>query len=165
MRFHPAVLALALTAAACAPTSQMPTVDPALARAEAEKQRELAITDRVSELARLRRVADRLLVAGADLCGKRVAWRLGLAVATRDEFDSDFRDAETKKLGMDDRLRALVVVADRPAARAGVQASDALVALEGWKVPRRRATSTSAWCRMTTSMPRPTATPSTSTPA
>jgi hypothetical protein len=74
-----ALLALAAGAASCAPQSRFPEITAEEAKAEAEKQRELAVEQMVAFKERLRRVRHPVLKAAAELgrCSDKVQRQVG----------------------------------------------------------------------------------------
>ncbi len=124
-----ALLATALVA--CAPTTRRVSVDPALARVEASKQREIALESQMDDQFRLLRVAWPLLVAGADLCGKEVRAAPGFVHANRYVFPKELRDTAARVYGVGESLKVLNVFPGSPADTAGVKAGDTLISLAG----------------------------------
>jgi len=121
---------------------------PARADEEAEVERLFGLVlDRlITGQLRVMRVAERMRIDGAQLCGGDVVPVLGLYAADRDSFD-DFRPffgdidaffetAETR-FGLGDDPRVLAVAPGLPADLAGIRAGDTIVAVDG-KKPRMR---------------------------
>ncbi len=131
-------LVLVLVLSACAPVSHLPTVDNELARAEAEKQRELAFESFLGQSDRAGRVAFPILTANTELCGDTVTPTVGFTIATQRALPEDFRSAAKKMLGIDDNVTILAVVEGSPAALSGLQVGDRITAIDDWTVPTGR---------------------------
>lgn len=76
------MVALALMTACVAPTSRLPTVNPAEAQAEAEKQMAVAIEEDDRLAQRLAQVAVPILAANTDQCGDHIRNRAGVQFKT-----------------------------------------------------------------------------------
>lgn len=134
MTVRPAIaLALvgAVALAACAPTSRFPTVDPAVAEAEARKQRVAALETQLRRNGRLQNTAFPILVAGAELCGDAVAPRLGLGTVTLEHYGREWRETSRTHFGIGDRLTVLFVVKGSPAEAAGLERGDKILRFDG----------------------------------
>jgi len=55
--------AIVLLAAACAPVSKLPEIDPKAAEAEAEKQREITVREQEKAINRVHRLSQRIRIA------------------------------------------------------------------------------------------------------
>ncbi len=124
---------LLLLAAACAPVTRAPDVDPELAKAEAEKQHLLVVDRYVAELRRLNAIAFRIFTANADLClekGKG-AIGFGIKVGNAYTFPKEMESGARRVIGGGGHVRLVAVAPDSPAATAGLRDGDAILALNG----------------------------------
>ena len=133
MRVAP--LALLLIAAACAPVSKLPKIDSKLAEAEALKQRELVIREKVKNEARLINVVFPILRDSADLCGEKVGRGAGMKLANIRMFPPEYHKAAENVLGMSDRPQVMVIADGSPAAEAGLKPGDVITELDDWAAP------------------------------
>jgi membrane-associated protease RseP (regulator of RpoE activity) len=119
------------------------------AAGEAEETRrlnELALDLMLAGQARVTAVADRIRIAGAAFCGGNVVPVFGAFAADRTTFDDLFQDkdfvkpfletaAERFRLVAEPRL--LLVAPGLPAAQAGLEAGDRVLAIDGREIERR----------------------------
>lgn len=124
------VVALSIAAAACAPTTQRPTVDTAASASEARLQRAMAFENAQAQRHRLNAVANRILVAGTEFCGEKIKPTFGFTFTTVAMFPSDMQSA-AREAGYGDTTDITDVVAGLPAALAGLRARDRLVSAGG----------------------------------
>jgi membrane-associated protease RseP (regulator of RpoE activity) len=124
-------LACAMAAACATPDTQLPDTDASDTSAAAEQQRRFVLTSRLDTQKRVHNVAYRVLSANADLCGEDVSPVLGLQSMQIDAVARDYRGSAQGLWRLDERPRVMHVVPDSAAARAGVQAGDVLISLNG----------------------------------
>ena len=124
-------LIVAAFIAGCAPTSQLPTVDEGLARAEAHKQRMEATAAHVENLRRLHDVSFHILKSNVELCGKKVRHFGGYAGFTLDQMDKEWRDSMRLQFGVGNRVTIFGVGRDSPAQRAGLRPRDKIHRVNG----------------------------------
>lgn len=130
-----AVLLAALLLTSCAPVTRRVEVPDAAVALEAEKQSEIALKSLVEKQDRLSRVAYPLLVNATDLCPDAVVATLGMGYANKHVFPKGFQDAAIRLFGVGDPLEITTVDANSPAAEAGLQPGDKLIAVGGKSVP------------------------------
>ncbi len=118
---------------ACAPKTRTPTIDADQARAEALRQMETAITERVKLSARLSRVAFPVLSVNANDCGDDARWYAGFHSAPEKINNDIAKIAWGKLYGVDGKLTVRAVPAGTPADRAGLQVRDKIILVNGEK--------------------------------
>jgi len=117
--------------AACAPVTQRPQVDDKAVAQEARKQRELALQDLAEDQSRLFRISYPILARGADLCAEDVHPAIGIRHGNLHSTPQEMREAASRVLGLTDKLQVIQVAAGSAAARAGLQARDVILAVDG----------------------------------
>jgi membrane-associated protease RseP (regulator of RpoE activity) len=128
-------LALGVLATGCvAPTTLRQNVDPALAAREAATQKRMAVERQFKDQLHVARVARPILVGAAELCGEHTTPTVGFYAGSALDFGKDFQQA-ARDAGLSDTVTIVGVVKASPAGRAGLQAGDTLVAIDGWRVP------------------------------
>ena len=136
MRLSPLVVAVVLFGVAvvttgCAPTSSFPTIDPALAEAEAERQRIETLRTQFRRTERLLNVSDPILANNVALCGDRVAYRLGLLAYAASDFGGEWRRTAEREFGLGDRISIVSISRGSPAEAAGLALGDRIVSADG----------------------------------
>lgn len=124
-----AIFVLSIGMAACTPTSKFPTVDAELAKAEAYKQQMAALKIKLKQENRLANIAHPILTSNVELCGKRIAHRVGSTFMTLDSIEKDWREVYSDHLGLTDSITAISVAAGSPAASAGLMTGDVIIGL------------------------------------
>ena len=120
-------LAAASIAACTGPSTQRANLDPAAVAREAEKQRELSLRDDHRMQARYHDVGFPILVASVPLCGDEVRLGIGAKFHNIHDYEGEWRDAARSVFAVGERLRAHHVVANSPAASAGLKTGDIVV--------------------------------------
>jgi len=110
-----ALFAVALTAAAPSPSSDVPAD---VVRALLNQDQEVAA------------IGYRLVTANAELCARRVV-ESGMTIGTLAQYDARYRAAAAATLGMTTASTVELVVPGSPADKAGIRARDVLVAADG----------------------------------
>jgi hypothetical protein len=116
------------------PKTAGPSVSESAAKAEAQRQAAYMYNARLKEFQRVQDIAFKLEAANQDLCADRAA-RLGIFWSSAADVDRRFHDAAVEALHLSDQPSVLYVVADGPAAAAGVQRGDVLVSINGEATP------------------------------
>lgn len=137
-----AVLLSALLAA-CAPTTRRPDLDPALAKREADFQRQFVVRNDLDTLARLLKVDFTLRQAATPLCGQRLLPAFGLLVSCAADESRTWRPAYAEVLGSEDELVIYSVVPGSPAEACGLLPGDRILAIGG--EPALRGKGASDW--------------------
>lgn len=130
LRLCASALALLFALAACAPRTKWPEIPQADLEAEARKQKELVLREFLAMQERLQRVAWNLLLRNAELCGDRLAYGLGLQIATRDGFPKALQEGGAGA-DLHERPRVVFVAQGGPADLAGIRVGDMLQAVNG----------------------------------
>ncbi|MFQ5352545.1 MAG: M48 family metalloprotease [Candidatus Binatia bacterium] len=104
---------------------------------EGRKQKELAVELYHRRQLRLARVARRLRVDGAGLCGGRTVPYYGALIRSRRDINEEFRDAATAVLGLGEGLTVEMVVEGGAAERAGLREGDRVLAINGEAASKR----------------------------
>lgn len=112
---HVVYLSFIILLAACAPTSQTPTIDNALAQAEADKQHEIALKEIRSNFERLQKITDKIVLANTDLCGKKVAPFFGFTVSSIDSFPKPYQSMAQKLYGVEKQPTVTYISPKSPA--------------------------------------------------
>lgn len=123
---------LACAVAACAgPLSLRPDVDPGLAVAEEENQRELYLRDWQDLMIRAQTVFSKLVLANADLCDNARTTYFGIQIQTAESYDAEFRASAVRVLGVGDLPTIVYVWPGSPADVGGLVAGDQIVRVDG----------------------------------
>lgn len=130
----PSIFLLGLVAG-CAPVTKMAPVDDAAVALEAERQREIALDSLIKKQERLTNLAFPLVVAGADLCGEDTKAHIGATFSNKHVFPEDLQDAAIRLYGLGEPLRAMFVVENSPADKAGLKKGDVLQSVGGKSAP------------------------------
>ncbi len=120
---------------ACAPISNVPQISKEAAKAEQEKQLQLAAKQYYVNTQRVHAIAYKILKANAELCKDNQRKGTGIYPVNKFFFKKDYRKPSEKSLGMTDQIRVLGVAPGSAGEKAGVREGDQLVSLNGWVVP------------------------------
>lgn len=135
-RYGIAAMIAAATLAGCAPTTQRPDMDSAAVEAERLEQQKMVVTQAMNDSRRLYRVANRIAIAGTELC-ERKGWRMGFVAHTITDFPEPQRKAAAAALpGLNDDLMITIVVPGSSGEKAGLREGDHLVKIAGKDAPR-----------------------------
>jgi hypothetical protein len=130
---------LAAAVSGCAPTLVTPTVKDAEARAEAERQREMALSVAVNRYERLLNIGWPLLVSAKELCEGRTGNIYGFLLHDKLAYGKDYEDVAARYFGIDDGVFVRYVHPALPGAGAGLKRGDRVLAIEGEPVRKLRA--------------------------
>ena len=89
-----------LLVGACAPTSQVPDVDNAVAQKEADIQREIVLKDDREYYERAINVADKIKRNNTEMCGKKIAPDYGFSVNALATYPKEYKAAAERLFGM-----------------------------------------------------------------
>ncbi|HYC30764.1 MAG TPA: M48 family metallopeptidase, partial [Gemmatimonadales bacterium] len=130
-----AVLLLVGAAGCASQTSKSAPLPQGVVQAEQARQRELALADLEHHQGRLDSIAYPLLAGATSLCPNAVGYRLGMRVATLNEYQAEWREAAAAALRLSDTLAILGLVRDGPAGDAGLLPGDRLITVNGRELP------------------------------
>ena len=135
------LIGLAFTAiAACAgPTLKQVQVDPAAARQEIYKQREMALIALVEDHVRLYRVQQRISIAAHRDCAGHTVPAVGIFVLNQATVGSEFRAVAGTALGLGSAAELVDVVPGSPADRAGLRRGDIVRSIGNVRIPENEA--------------------------
>ncbi len=120
---------MSLLLAACAvPSTRPAVVDDGAVRAEAEKEKDLAVREIVAERIRLARVYRRLATKAHRFCGRELAASTGAAFAS--SASGSLGSAYARLYGVAARPTVLFVLEGSPAAAAGLREHDIVTRIE-----------------------------------
>jgi membrane-associated protease RseP (regulator of RpoE activity) len=122
------------------PKTAAPVISKDAAADEAKRQMVYVLKARAKEAQRVEDIAFRIMVANQDLCSDR-APRMGLYWKTAEAFNDKTRSAAVEAFQLGDGPTITQVVANGPAAAAGLQPGDAIVSVNGEAAPRGKAAS------------------------
>lgn len=104
--------------------------------AEAERLMGLSLDSWIEQTTRVQRISQRMRIAGRRICGRAIAPVLGVAVIDVDTITAELRPIAIERMGEHGRLHVVEVFGAMAAARAGLNAGDAIVAVGGRPVRR-----------------------------
>jgi membrane-associated protease RseP (regulator of RpoE activity) len=136
------VLLLAVMAAvsgACATTTtQLGSVAPDAIRAEEVAQRELVLAELAKAQQRLDNIAYPLLAAATPMCSGKTGRRLGVRFRSIHDLTGPWAAAGRTALQLSDTVSVVAVTEGSPAAHAGLQRADRVLAIGGTSIPAGR---------------------------
>ncbi len=122
---------IALLALGCARTLVAPDVSPELVEDRRRADATGAFSAYRSGAARVVGLASRLLVANHEQCGDEVVPYVGWFALSRREVGRELRELAVAELGLADSPVVVALAPGAPAAAAGVEVGDAIVAIDG----------------------------------
>ena len=123
---------------ACAPMSYAPTVSSELAEKEAEIQREIALKDTRENFERLQRIADPILLANANICGKKIAPYYGITFSSLDLAPKEYQGTMQRLYGIKNQPTIYHVSKQSPALEK-LKMADMILKINGTKIKSGRA--------------------------
>ena len=130
------VIGLVVILAACvAPRSDLPQIDPELAKREALIQRKMVLESAIELDIRLAQIARPMWIAAAPLCGKRISPTFGFYYTNQHEWGVEWLRAADDLYGLSDSLQVFYLEPGSPVDQAGFQAGDLLYKIDGWDIP------------------------------
>lgn len=125
--------ALALLVGCATPVTQRATISDQETKAEAARQRDMAVRDMVEEQRRLARVYRELGTKAVSLCGQHVGPSTGAHFMTNPK--GDFSDTFRTAYGIGDKPSVLFVLTGSPAEVGGLRARDIVQTINGKSIP------------------------------
>jgi hypothetical protein len=139
MKIIPSLLTLflifTLLAGCAAPRTKGVEVNSVLVEAEAKKQRQIALESLMEDQMHLEQVSYPILTAAASFCGEDIGPSVGIYLANKYAVPEDFQDAAVSLYDMGESLQITHVIPGSPAAAAGLQKKDILVAVKEEQIP------------------------------
>lgn len=120
--------------AGCSGVTYRPSIDESLALAEAERQRELFISDLLQANSRVQGIYGPLITENHELCESSSFNYLGATFFHSNQFSTDFQQAAGKILGSTEQVVVWDVFFGTPAATAGLQKGDLVLQVGKVKV-------------------------------
>ena len=136
LRYFQVLMLTAAIAGCGGATSRSAPLPTGVVEAEQARQRELAQTDVEHHQSRLDSIAYPLLARSTSLCPAAVGYRLGMRVATLDDYEEPWREAAASVLHLSDTLTVLGLVREGPAGDAGLQPGDRLLRVNESNLPQ-----------------------------
>ena len=127
--------ALCVLAACAPPDSRVPRIDDQLAEKEAALQRRLSVENLLQRKKHLQNVAWRIRSANADLCADEILQSFGLDIVSLSEVEADWRSVWQEVAKVGEQPTVLLVAQGSPAADAGMEAGDQLLAFDKEDLP------------------------------
>lgn len=124
---------LAAGIAACAPTSQFPTIDARLSQAEADRQREYALKLMLDRQERFNRVSSRIRMANVDLCPENKGAFYGVYFLSAGTLPQEYREAALR-IGIHEQPTIVSVFQGTPADAAGLRRGDTIRRVDGTEI-------------------------------
>lgn len=128
-RLGAALACVALTACA-APQTARPNLATGLVAEEQQRQSQFVLEHRASEYARVYEITQRVSLANVEFCARRHR-TIGVRLENLNDYGRGFRDAAQTLWQLDNTPRVLWVGSGSPAALAGLQVGDRVVAVNG----------------------------------
>ena len=130
------VLGISIILFGCAtPQARMPTVATGSAAEEAKKQQALVVEDYMSSYKRLQKVASKIEVDGAGMCGDKVGSFYGFNFWNQNSFSTAMKESATAKYSLNEHFKILSIAPQSPAEKATFKEGDTIVSINGWLIP------------------------------
>ena len=131
----PFLLIISIFAGCAGPTTIRPEANEAAVALEAQKQREFAVKESLTNQKRLYRVGWPILISGLPLCVDRNRWAIGVFYANKFDFPKELQDTAISYLQMSDVLKVQAVVDGGPSQQAGIKEGDVIIRVNDKQVP------------------------------
>lgn len=132
------ILGISIVLVGCAtPQSRMPAVASGSAADETKKQQAMVVEDYMSNYKRLHKVASKIVVEGASMCGDKVASYYGFNYWNQNSFafSPTFKEAAKTRYDLNERFKILSIAPESPAEKALFKEGDILVSVNSWLIP------------------------------
>lgn len=103
---------------------------------ETEKQKALALQQELKQNKRLQNIAFPILARNKDLCGVHVGPYWGFSAWSIDDVAKTYKDVAIKLYDLGENTQVSSVVAGSPAAKAGLQSGDKIIAINGTEIKK-----------------------------
>lgn len=128
------ILSLLVLLLACSPTSKPPAVSDEEALVEIRLQKQIAVRERMEQLARLYDVGYPIMAANAPLCGEKVWPHHGIMLESLSNIGERFKDAMRIFYGVENQLTAAYIVKGSPA-DGKISSGDQIMRVNGTSIP------------------------------
>lgn len=132
------LLGISIVLVGCAtPQTRAPAVASGSAANETKKQQALVVEDYMNNYKRLQKVASKIVVDGADMCGDKVGSYYGFNFWNQNSFNFSpaFKEAAKSKYDLNENFKILSIAPQSPAEKASIKEGDVLVSVGGWLIP------------------------------
>ncbi len=116
-------------------TTDTPTPNKREVAAERLVQQRLEVASTLRYQKQIDPLAYRILRGGLPYCGDEITYATGLQIANRSSFPKELRKAAREEAGLSKTLEVLWTIPGAPGDKAGIQAGDKVIALNGKKLP------------------------------
>ncbi|MES2636232.1 MAG: M48 family metallopeptidase [Pseudomonadota bacterium] len=137
--FSHTLIVFSIFLASCvSPQTRMPSVASGSAAEETKKQQALVVEDYMNNYKRLQKVASKIVVNGADMCGDKVGSYYGFHYWNHNSlgFSPAFKQAATTKYDLNEQFKILSIAPQSPAEKALFKEGDTLVSINSWLIPK-----------------------------
>lgn len=131
-----ALVGTGLLGSCATPDTKLPSLASAELKAEAHEQRKFVLKSRAEDFARVQNVAYRVLKANHKACPKNAGPSYGLHAINLQAYEPADQAPARELWNLDERLTVAHVVPGSPAAAAGLESGDRIVAVNGRPAPK-----------------------------